>query len=428
MKKKVLLVEFNEFNRELLKDCAALYGLENIQRLLSLEHSDTVTKDTYESDFLEPWVQWVNVHTGLESKEHQIKHLGDVPRLDCKQLWEALSEKGITSAVWGAMNASKGQADQCLFFLPDPWTFSEKAYPEEVNSLLNPLRYIAKNYLSRSYLSLFSQFSALLKWIKKERLSLSFLATILKMAKSAILHKAEHFTFISHLEAFSADVFFRMKKKYDPDFSVLFINSLAHVQHHHWKDFNYLQNEKLKFSLTIVDEIFGKIFSEMQENELLICFNALSQMNTGHEKPWILYRQYDQKKFLNAIGLNRCQVEPHMTHDAHLFFETEKDLKEGVEILRSAKVNGKSFFHVETYQDEPKKAFYKVIFTDELFQDPEFKIAGKSINFFEFFKPVVTRTGRHIPYGTLFTNAKSFPKKLANHEVYHEILKLLTVS
>lgn len=428
MKKKVLLVEFNEFNRELLKDCAALYGLENIQKLLCLPQSDTTTLDTYESDFLEPWVQWVNVHTGLESKEHQIKHLGDVPRLDCPQLWEALSQKGITSAVWGAMNASKGNCEKCLFFLPDPWTFSEKAYPEEINALLNPLRYIAKNYLNRSYFSLFNQLSSLLKWVKKEKLSFSFLKTVLKMISGVFQHKGEHFTFIAFLEAFSTEVFFRMKKKYNPDFSILFINSLAHVQHHHWKDFNYLQNEKLKFCLTVVDEIFGKIFDELQEDEVLICFNALSQMNTGHEKPWILYRQYDQKQFLEAIGLEDCQVEPHMTHDAHLFFDSEEEQKKAVEVLRQAKVDGKTLFHVETYPDDTKKVFYKVIFTDELFQEAELKINGKTLKFLDFFKPVVTRTGRHIPHGTIFTNAKPFPKKLANHELFHEIIKLFTPS
>jgi hypothetical protein len=130
MHQKVLFLELNEFNQDLLIKSAHDLSLKNLEKLVSLHKMSTLTEDTYESDFLEPWVQWVTVHTGIPSTHHQIKHLGDVPHLGTEQIWEALSKKGMSSGIWGAMNASRGAAENCLFFVPDPWTVSEKGYPD----------------------------------------------------------------------------------------------------------------------------------------------------------------------------------------------------------------------------------------------------------------------------------------------------------
>src|SRR3990167_7265173 len=110
--KKVLLLELNEFNAELLKRAADELNLRNIQKLCALHQTQLSTRDTYESDFLEPWVQWVYIHTGKSSQEHQIKHLGDVPHLETEQIWESLSKKGVSSGIWGAMNANRGQSER----------------------------------------------------------------------------------------------------------------------------------------------------------------------------------------------------------------------------------------------------------------------------------------------------------------------------
>ena len=113
---KIIFLELIEFNDDLLRKASKDLNLKNIQKMLSLNHSTIITDDTYESDFLEPWVQWVSIHTGKPSSEHQIKHLGDVPHLGTKQIWEDLSDKGISSGIWGAMNASRNGADGCKFF------------------------------------------------------------------------------------------------------------------------------------------------------------------------------------------------------------------------------------------------------------------------------------------------------------------------
>ena len=58
-------MSLNEFNRDLLSKAVALYELENIKKLLGMNHSTTHTVDDKEFQGLDPWVQWVSYDTEL---------------------------------------------------------------------------------------------------------------------------------------------------------------------------------------------------------------------------------------------------------------------------------------------------------------------------------------------------------------------------
>lgn len=418
---KTLLLELNEFNEELLRQAAESLGLKNIERLLSLHKTETHTEDRYESEYLEPWVQWVSVHTGAPSSSHQIKHLGDVPDQGFLQLWERLSEQGISSGIWGAMNAKRREARECLFFLPDPWTASEHAFPSELNALLHPLRYTSKNYTQRSNKTLISQIRGLLRLFQKNKLSFLLTKEILSFLKAALVYRGKPFVFVSLLDTLSAHLFLRYQKRYNPDFSLLFLNSIAHLQHHQWKNKKIAPQDPLAYGFRKIDKIFGEVFKE--DPELLIVTNALSQMNTSEERPWILYRQIEHDALLQAIGIEDAQVEPHMTHDAHIFFPSEASALKAKQILEQARVNDAPLFQVENYSEEPLKLFYRIQFTDKLPSSAHFIANGRLLPFFSLFKEIVQRTGKHTQTGTLFCNQALFPEKIFNHEISECILK-----
>jgi len=419
---KLFLLELNEFNIELLQKAVERLPVHNIRRLLSFHRTKTHTGDQYESDFLEPWVQWVSVHTGIPSSVHQIKHLGDVPGLQVKQLWEKLSEQGVTSGVWGAMNASLASSRDSLFFLPDPWSASETAFPEELNALLNPLRLISKNYTNRSNSSIFRQLQGLFALFAKNGLGGCFAKQIPLLLKNALLFRGAHFVFISALDYLSANLFLKYKERYNPDFSLLFLNSIAHLQHHHWHGHELQPGTPLAYGFTVIDQILGKIFSHLGPDELFVVTNALSQKNTNEEKPWILYRQKDQNQFLRAIGIRDVTVEAHMTHDAHLFFSSKEAALEAKRLLESAHINGENLFLVESYPEEPNKLFYKILFTDSVSPNAIFTVGDQSFRFFELFQLIVTRTGKHIPTGDLLCNQPIFSETIENHEIFDQIL------
>src|SRR5262245_17504836 len=101
---RFLLLELNEFNDRLLKESAKNFQLKNIQAILAFPHIRASSEDTYESDLLEPWVQWVCIHTGTSSSTHGVRHLGDVSSMKFRQIWERLSEHGVSTGVWGVLN------------------------------------------------------------------------------------------------------------------------------------------------------------------------------------------------------------------------------------------------------------------------------------------------------------------------------------
>ncbi|MBM3183783.1 MAG: hypothetical protein FJZ64_00565, partial [Chlamydiae bacterium] len=244
----MIFLELNEFNPELLRESAEKLRLKNIQRLVSMYQTQTHTDDTYESDFLEPWVQWVSVHTGTPSSTHQIKHLGDVPHLATPQLWETLTDQKISSGIWGAMNASRREAKECRFFLPDPWTAEERAYPEELNQLLEPLRFVSKNYLNLSS-SMSKRAKGLLALFLKHRLGFQIMKKIPALIFQLIQFRGAHFVFISFFEFLSTLLFLKYRERYNPDVSLLFINTIAHLQHHHWHLGDMRQNGPLSLGM-----------------------------------------------------------------------------------------------------------------------------------------------------------------------------------
>ncbi len=417
----MLFLELNEFNAQLLEKASVDLQLKSIQKMISMNRTKTQTDGTYESDFLEPWVQWVSIHTGKSSTLHQIKHLGDVPHLEMKQLWEILSEKGVTSGIWGAMNASRNEASGCRFFLPDPWTASEQAYPPELNRLLEPLRYVSKNYLNLAHLG--PKIKALVGLFISQGLGSALLKETPRLLKNVVRFRGAHFVFISFIEYLSTLLFLKYRELYNPDFSLLFLNSLAHLQHHHWNGEDLLSNKCLSLGFRYLNMSLEAIHRSLKPGEAFVVTNALSQKNTNEEKPWILYRQIDQKAFLRTVGISCARIESLMTHDAHLFFNNEKDAKSAFQLLSEARIYGQPLFVVEPYS-EVTKLFYRICFTDQVAEDASFMVGGKFYRFFDLFKPIVQRTGKHIPHGTLYSNQQLFPQTIKNHEIYHYLIDL----
>lgn len=419
--KKLLFLELNEFNFDLLKEAAQGLNLKHVLRLLSLYRTETFTDDSYASDYLEPWVQWVSIHTGQPSSQHQIKHLGDVPHLGCKQLWEELSDMGISSGIWGAMNASRNNAKACRFFLPDPWTKAETAFPAELNDLLEPLHYYSQNYTNRSTRKALTYFTSLLFFLKRHKCLSSLFKQLPRLAGNMLRFKLKSFVFISLFDFISTNLFLSYRKQFQPDFSLIFLNSIAHLQHHHWTSIH--GSWQLSYGFTYLNRILGEIFESLGDDTTLIVTNGLSQENTNEDKPWILYRQNDQKTFLSTLGFNVARVEPLMTHDALIYFNDPEECQRAKKALEGATVEGAPLFLVESYTDAPLKLFYRLVFTDEVADDTVFIVEKKSYRLLDLFTKIVRRTGKHIPHGTLFCSEKLFPSTLKNHEIYPHILQ-----
>lgn len=426
--KAVCVVELNEFNLELLTSAVKQYSLPALQKALHFKLSHYKTNDRYNSGYLEPWVQWVSVHAGIPASLHQIKHLGDVPDLHFPQCWETLSQHQISSGIWGVMNGARAKSKHNLFFLPDPWTFSEQAYPQSLNDLLALPRYASKHYQNLSPTHLIPHAIKLAKFTLKSKVKWNILGATLKLLLALVKHPKKHFVYISYFDYISTLFFAEYKKKYRPQCTILFLNSLAHIQHHHWRQGTKGITKEILFGLQYIDKILAYLFKTFPEDAFVI-HNGLSQMNTNHEKPWVLYRQKDPRKFLKALNIPAIKIEQHMTHDGHVFFKDSTTCQQAFDALSSARIINQPLFHVEKNRHDATKLFYMLRFTDaNLPLNTQFILNGKKYSFFKYFDKIVTRTGRHTPVGNILSNAIDFPDQIFNHDFNRYLFHYLAPS
>lgn len=417
----MFLIELNEYNREMLQRLCAVTPLPNIENILTWQHCATYTPDLSSSGFLDPWCQWVSVHTGQPSSQHQLKNLGDVPSKATKQLWEHWSDRGESSVVWGVMNASRAKANGCIAFIPDPWTFTEDAFPARYQGLISLPRYLSKNYLSPSKRHLVKESFGLLWTGLRSTKARDWYHGAKILASGARQFGKAHLTSIVLFEYFSAMAFLRAIERFKPDHSILFLNMLAHAQHHYWIDKDPSKSPQLIYVAKVIDEIIGNCLAAHQSDvkgQQIAMLNAISQKNTNDEPAWILYVPKSHAEFLNIFDIGSNHVEPLMTNDAHVFFETEEAADRGERRLRALEIHGKPLLHVERHSSNRNQIFYKGIFSQALDANDIINCENISVPFFEYFTKIVQRTGRHVQEGDILSNMPNMPKTLEITEIF----------
>ena len=86
----VIMLEFNELTPRLMGRFISEGQLPNFKCLH--DESQVYTTDAEcEGEELNPWVQWVTVHTGLPASEHGAKRLSDGHRVPFPSVWDLLS-------------------------------------------------------------------------------------------------------------------------------------------------------------------------------------------------------------------------------------------------------------------------------------------------------------------------------------------------
>ena len=79
MTRPVMMLEFNELSPTLIHQFMGQEHLPHFKRLYN-ESQVYVTDAQEKQEALEPWIQWVTVHTGLSYDEHGVFYLGDGPK------------------------------------------------------------------------------------------------------------------------------------------------------------------------------------------------------------------------------------------------------------------------------------------------------------------------------------------------------------
>jgi len=416
---KLLVVELNEFSVELFRHAAKELDLPNISRMLTWRHTLTTTVDRIEHQGLDPWVQWVGIHSGVPTSEHGVKRLGLTRIQSRKQIWHVLADRGFRWAVWGAMNAPLGNTSGCAFFMPDPWSFDETAYPSVLNRLLSLPRYVSKNYLEINkglalrYGLRFLSFFSPRWWAILPRLSIVVLDSLAR--GGANVH-----TFTTLLDHLSVLVFVALRRRHDPDFSLIFLNHVAHVQHHFWRRSGRM-HPQMRLALRLCDSALGLLTADAHRGEAILVLNGLKQVNVAGDGDYC-YRQRNPEEALRAIGLRAFRIEQCMTNDGLILFETAADAQAGEQTLRcSALSDGTKAFYVDRV--DQKSVFYQIHFDHHVAPGTNLIAGARSVPFDQLFELVTERTGAHIAEGDVYACGIDVKPVLQNHEIFNEILE-----
>ena len=375
--KKLLFLQFNEINFDILRKYDVT-GLKNFKQIIK-DVKETYSEKKY--DLLEPWIQWVSVYTGKTAAEHEIYRLGDTVNKDNNQIFEIIEKKGYSVGSILPMNCSN-KLQKTNYFLPDPWTQTHpnknfwtemmaEVFAEIVNNNSNN-KISLKNYLKLLLIFFkFSKFKNILIYIK-----------LIFQSKINKYKKAIFFDLLLH------DIHLSLIKKYNTDFSSIFLNGCAHIQHHFFLNSRfagmdesnpewYLKKEIDPFYeiIKIYDRILGDYINL---NYDILLATGLSQIPS--KNPIFYYRLKNHKKFLNFFNIDFKNVFPRMTRDFLIEFDNKIKKNQAKEILEGMKTNNNSkiFNEIESRENS---LFVTLDYKEEIKKDDEILYKNKKINF-----------------------------------------------
>lgn len=434
----VILLEFNELSPSLMERFIKEGKLPNFQRLY--EQSEIYTTDAEEKPpFLEPWIQWVTVHSGLPYSEHQVFLLDEGYKLKSKSIWDILSEAGLKVWVCGSMNANYNSPLNG-YIMPDFW--STKVTPNSTE-LLPYFRFVQKQVQEHTNDSApFSRgdYLRFMGFMNSHGLSLNTIAAIIQQLIREKITKRYRWQRATIADKLQFDLFRSYYQKFRPHFSTFFINSTAHFQHMYWRNFEQdkfpvkpSEKEQLEYEKAILfgyqemDNLIANFLSLVDSNTTLMLSTALSQ------QPCLTYessggkRLYRPRKFENVLefaGVNSKYVcSPVMAEEFYIRFENEPDATEAEQKLLALQVNQRPMMRLKR---NGKDIFGGCGIFDQLSNDATLSIANseKSIPFFKIFYQIEDiKSGMHHPDGILWIRKPS-----CQHSIHEDKVSLLSIA
>jgi hypothetical protein len=416
----LMLVELNEFDPEHLRAASARLGLRNLPRLLELAHSRTTTEDEVEHHGLDPWVQWVGIHSGAPTAVHGVRRLGETREQTRPQLWNALARRGYRWGAWGVMNAPLGERRGCAFFMPDPWSFDETAYPAALDDVLALPRYVSKNYLDVDRGETLRRALRFVRFFLAPRnlpTGLRFVADALRLVVRSRAPVDVH-TFTTLIDYLGVLLFVQLRARTKPDFSVIFLNHIAHLQHQFW--FRDRHHPHMELGVRVCDAVVGMLLRDRRPGEALVVVNAFRQQNVAGEG-FIVYRQRNPQEALRALGVAGGHVEACMTHDAHVIFDDAAAADRAAAVLASCALSdGRKVFYVE--RRGRAGLFYQIDIDRRVPDGARLVVGDRTIPFDEVFAFVTERTGAHTTEGDVFADGIDLPAEFPNHALFGAVL------
>jgi len=405
---KLIFWELNEINFDYVNFYIGEGKLPNWKKLIE-DHGlfTTLAEENYNE--LEPWIQWPTIRTGLTFEEHGVFRLGDIEGSGLRQHWEILEDRGYSVASVSAINASNN-TKKSAFWIPDPWVETKISGNGFIRRFTKALKQ-AVNDNSEEKLSFFSIIVIVEGLIFKSKISSwpIYLSCLIGAVKK------QHWSKAIFLDRLIADIFINLWRTNKPDFSVLFLNSGAHIQHHYMcsaKPYKgdvvnpewYIPkgSDPLLEILEMYDLVLNEILS-LKNTRLMV---AVGLRQVPYESPTFYWRLKNHDEFLIKLGIKFKKVNPRMTRDFLVEFESEEDLIEAEKtFLKVKSISGEPIFN--EVDNRGGDLFVSLTFSGDI--SDEFDIflnKRKYVNFKNDVVFVAIKNGHHDSLGYYLDTAR----------------------
>jgi hypothetical protein len=415
--KRLILIELNEINFDLVKLYLSKFpgSFPGLEKLLACSNIYTMSEDNYEE--LEPWIQWASVHTGKSYAEHKLFRLGDVVGSKVPQIFERLEMSGVSVSAISPMNA-ENRLKKAAYFIPDPWTKT----PTDDSWWSRNLGSAVAQGVNDNAQSKITKKSALIILLGLIRFAkFKHYPIYLQLACKSI---GASWRRALVLDLFLHDLHIYLFRNKKPQFSTIFLNAGAHIQHHYFHNSPfislaskfknpdwYISSKLDPFNemLRVYDRIIGEYLAD--KNYELIVATGLSQSPYNRIKYY--YRLKDHDTFLRKVGINFLEIQPRMTRDFLVIFTSGDEAIKAQDILSKLRITGKSDVVFGEIENRGKELFITLTYPDEVLATDTVTIGAASFNLLNDLAFVAIKNGMHQAKGfAFFTSdiAKLSPK------------------
>jgi len=364
--------------------------------------------------FLDPWIQWVTVHCGLDYDDHRISNLGDGRALRVPNLWDYVSDDGGTVWVCGSMNISYRKPLRGAV-LPDPWAFGVDPHPVSLRPFFEFVRHQVLDHTNPDARFRRDDYLAFTSFMVRRGLSFKTCAAVAgQLAHEKISSVDVRWKRATLLDALQMDLFRSLYQEMSPAFATFFSNSTAHYQHLYWRNFDpapfkvkptaaeqAAHGDAIRYGYENHDKLIRDVVDLAGKDAVILLCTALSQQpctrfdDDGGKN---LYRPRDFDAFVRACGVSGSSgTAPVMAEQFQVLFPTAEAARKAAAQLDSAQYRGRKLLLVERKQ---KELLAGCILHDTF--DTSGEVEGNGFHFpFEklLYRMEGIKSGMHHPHG-----------------------------
>jgi hypothetical protein len=436
--KKLLAIHLNEFNFDFLKKGSSKFKCYNIKKILSYKLIKTYSKDKEQDKNLDPWVQSVSINTGIESKDHKVFNLGQKIPKKINHIWDLLAKKKQSCAVWGAMNSSYNNSKYLKIYFPDPWNNNKNVKPDILKNIFYLPQAYAQNYTNFKILKNLKHILNFFLICLNFKILSFFFKNLFLYFKIFLKSGFSNYFLFFLFDIISLNIFKDFTQKKHLNFSLIFLNSLAHFQHNNWDEKeNYYQY------FLFTDEIC-RIIDQISKNyDDVVIYNGFTQKKI---KPEYIIRPKDPNQFIRMIGVKYKKLDSNMTNGGIITFNSNFQKKKSLKILKQFNIFGfklfevneidnnniffriqvKSYFNFNSWAMLKNKKIKNIV-NKFSYDKKNLKLLKNNLNTnFDFFLEnmiFIKTTGRHFFKGHLLTKNDFIKKNTINNKNIFLIIK-----